>query len=328
MADTVLDSQTTQGLHDAWLRFIDRVELLRPDLFRFSLRLTKNAFDAEDLVHDGLIRAFARLGGVQGDVSSPRAYLFRILTNLWIDEIRRNRPESAGGAEERMEDPGDLPDRGQELRDGAERVLAVLPPRERVAFVLKESFDLSHLEIANIISSSEGAVKIALHRARRRLAEETPPRRGGPRVSRELVDRFVEAFRGHDLEALRPLLLETVETEVFPDGVGVGLEFAERQGWLRGSFYHHLPEYEARGEPYPKRFEVHELDGEAFVAVFRDHGLGEALEEVWRLEEEDGRVARIRDYCFSPELLGWVAGELGVAARFIGYRFREKMNEF
>lgn len=327
MSETILDPSTTEPLREAWDRFIDQVEPLRPDLFRFGLRLTGNPFDAEDLVHDGLMRAFTTLGRVRGDIRSPRAYLLRILTNLWIDELRRSRPESAG-AEERLADPGPAPDQGAHLRDAAERVLAVLTPRERVALVLKESFDLSHAEIARIVSSSEGAVKVALHRGRRRLADVEATPCVGPRVSRELVDRFVDAFRSHDLDALRILLLGTVEAEVFPCGVGVGLEYAEKEGWLRGSFYHHLPEYEARGEPYPKRFEVHEFGGEPVVLVFRDHGRGDALEEVWRLEEDDGRVARIRDYCFSPDLVRWVADALDVPARFIGYNFRERMNEF
>ena len=171
-------------------------------------------------------------------------------------------------------------------------------------------------------------MKVALHRGRKRLAEAESRDERPPRVSRELVDRFVEAFRRHDLEALKPMLLETVEARVFPAGVGVGRDFAEEEGWLRGAFYHHLPEYEARREPYPKRFEVHELDGEPYVAVFRDHGRGEALEEVWRLEEDDGRVARIRDYCFCPDLLRWFAERLGAPVRCFGYRFRDHLNEF
>ena len=41
----------------------------------------------------------------RGNLRSPRAYLLRILTNLWIDECRRARPEPAGGAEEERMDP-------------------------------------------------------------------------------------------------------------------------------------------------------------------------------------------------------------------------------
>ena len=319
MQAELIDTALSERVAESWERFIELAEPLRPELFRFALRLTRNAFDAEDLVHDGLLRAFGT--PASGRIRNPRAYLFRILSNLWIDELRRSRPESAGGEEEQHPDPKGA-GREDELRDAAERTLGVLSPRERVAVVLKDAFGLSHAEIAEVISSSEGAVKVALHRGRRRLAEERerPARR--PRVSRDLVDRFVEAFRAHDLESLRPLLLETVESEVFPCGVGVGRDHAEQSGWLRGSFYHHSPEHEARGELYPRRFDVQVLEGEPVVLVFRDDGTGEALEELWRFEEDDGQIARVRDYCFSPDLVRWVAEQLDLPVRSCGYRFR------
>ena len=318
MTAELIDPALSEQIAESWERFIELVEPHRPELFGFARRLTRNAFDAEDLVHDALMRAFGTVAS--GRIRNPRAYLFRILSNLWIDELRRSRPESAGGEEEQHADP-DTSGRGDELRDAAERALGVLSPRERVAVVLKDAFGLSHAEIADVISSSEGAVKVALHRGRRRLAEDRarPARR--PRVSRELVDRFVEAFRAHDLERLRPLLLETVETEVFPCGVGVGLDHAERSGWLRGAFYHHSPEHEAREELYPRRFEVQVLEGEPVVLVFRSYATGEALEELWRFEEDAGQIARVRDYCFSPDLLRWAADQLDLPLRASGYRF-------
>lgn len=320
MAETEIN-ELKEGVRDGWARFIDEVEPFRPDLFLYGRRLTGNAFDAEDLVHDALLRAFGTLGMGDQPVRHPRAYLFRILTNLWIDELRRFRPESWGSAEELpARESLASPARDAELRDAAESALAVLPPRERAAVVLKEAFDLSHAQIADVLSTSEGAVKVALHRGRSRLASEPEGARRHPRVSRELVDRFVEAFRAFDVPALREVLAVNAEAEVFPAGIGLGAEYHERRGWLHGCFYHHDPERERLGKPYPRRLEVQEVEGELVVLVFQ--GEPEALEEVWRFEETEGRISHVRDYCFSPSLVRFVAEARGVPFRELGHRVR------
>ena len=69
-------------------RFDSEVLPYRPDLWRYCQRLTGSAWDAEDLVQDTLQRAFAGLASLWQPVH-PRAWLFRIATNLWIDRYRR-----------------------------------------------------------------------------------------------------------------------------------------------------------------------------------------------------------------------------------------------
>ena len=327
MADPIIDAELSDGVSAHWERFIDEIEPLRPDLFRLALRLSGNAFDAEDLVHDALLRAFGSLGFAYGNLRSPRAYLFRILTNLWIDECRRMHPTADPEAVDRAPDPA-RSGHGDEaaLRDAAALVLDALTPRERVAVVLKEGFDLSHAEIAELLSSSVAAVRVALHRGRRRLAavQEEPPR--APRASRELVEQVVAAFRAGDPRALVELLLENVEATNFPSGLGIGTDALAKRGWIYGCLYHHIPEREERGEVYPLGLEVRDVEGEPVVLVYRDYGEGTALEEVWRFEEEEGSVARIRDYCFSPDLVRWVAERCGVPFRNVAYRFRPGRN--
>jgi len=309
----------------AWHRFIDEVAPLRGQLFAVALKLTGNPFDAEDLVHDGLLRAFTSTTFHYGRVTEMRAFLLRILSNLWIDEIRRSmrlRPLDEEVAA--LADPaGDAAETSVALRDAATTLFGRLTARERAAVVLKEACDLSHREIADLLSTSEGAVKVALHRARKRLA--TPPtamRAAAPRVSRQLVDRFVRAMQDHDLPVLKAMMVDSLEAETFPSGLGVGFEAHEREGWLYGTFYHHDPRREAAGEPHPLTLEVYEIDGEPVVLVWRDPGDGAVVEEVWRLEEADGRIARVQDYCFCPDLVGHVAESFGLPWRTVGYRFR------
>jgi RNA polymerase sigma-70 factor (ECF subfamily) len=320
MAEDALQRSLASGVREAWLSFSDTIEPLRPDLFRYCLRLTGNPFDAEDLVHDGMLRAFGTLGLRDEEIRKPRAFLFRVVTNLWIDELRRTRAQGGENAAEDLPAPGS-PD-PVAVREAAGAAFERLPARERAAVVLKDVFDLGHAEIAELLSTSEGAVRVALHRGRRRLAGDESPKARRPRVSSELLDRFVAALRAHDLEAVKALVVADLEAEVFPSGFGVGAEHHAERGWIHGTFYHHIPEREARREGYPLGLEVREVAGERAVLVFRDQGEGAALEEVWLVEEADGRVARIRDYGFSPDLVRWVADHCRVPFRAVGYRFR------
>ncbi|MBI3799157.1 MAG: RNA polymerase sigma factor [Deltaproteobacteria bacterium] len=83
-----LSPDLTQEIQQAWHRFLQRTEPLRPDLHRYCRALTGAVWDAEDLVQDTLLRAFAKLGEMGDKIDNPKAYLFRIASNLWVDHFR------------------------------------------------------------------------------------------------------------------------------------------------------------------------------------------------------------------------------------------------
>src|SRR4029079_1933548 len=155
---------------DACRRFSQSFEPLRPDLYRYCRHLTRSPWDAEDLAQDTLARALVTLGTMlKPEIENPRAWLFRVATNLFIDRTRRAREEL-----------GELPEapaRGTDeraKREAAGTLLARLAPQERAAVVLKDAFDLELGDIATVLSTSVGAVKAALHRGRGKLAEYPP----------------------------------------------------------------------------------------------------------------------------------------------------------
>jgi RNA polymerase sigma-70 factor, ECF subfamily len=82
----------------SWHRFLDLYEPLRPELYRYCRHLTRSPWDADDLVQDALFRAFAKLGCMNEPPGNPRAWLFRIASNLWIDRVRALRPEPELGS--------------------------------------------------------------------------------------------------------------------------------------------------------------------------------------------------------------------------------------
>ena len=160
-----LPRELAADVRGAWHRFIERTEPLRPDLHRYCRSLAGSIWDAEDLVQETLLRAFAKLGAIHQEIASPKAHLLRIASNLWFDRMRR--PEAP--AAEPIPTPEE-PSRRLDIRDAARELMSRLSPQERAAFVLKDLFDLRAEEAAEILGTTVGAIKSALHRGRDKLA--------------------------------------------------------------------------------------------------------------------------------------------------------------
>jgi RNA polymerase sigma-70 factor, ECF subfamily len=83
-----------------------------------------------------------------------------------------------------------------------------LPPKERACILLKDEFDYSIEEIADLVSSSVGGVKSALHRGRAKLAA-LPEDREPLRPGQDLIDvhaLYVERFNRQDWDGIRQLI--------------------------------------------------------------------------------------------------------------------------
>jgi RNA polymerase sigma-70 factor (ECF subfamily) len=75
----------------SWHRFLDVYEPLRPELYQYCRYLTRSPWDAEDLVQDSLARAFVTLACMAVQPPNPRAWLFRVASNWWINQRRGHR---------------------------------------------------------------------------------------------------------------------------------------------------------------------------------------------------------------------------------------------
>jgi RNA polymerase sigma-70 factor (ECF subfamily) len=320
VSDAALPDALRDEMRAAWHRYLDLVAPLRPSLHGVCRRLTGNAFEAEDLVQDTLLRGFAALGSVHHRIENPRAYLLRTATNLWIDAQRRRTSEARAFAGLAPPAAPAAPDLG--AREAGERLLQRLSPQERAALVLKDVFDMSLDEIAEILRTTPGAVKAALHRGRGRLAE---PEGGAashrPRPSTGLVDRFVALYTSADLPGLVALMLDGGSIENVGCGVEFGREnFRGAKGWFQHALFGH-PEWPAELQYTGSRFERGELDGEPIVLGFTTRRGREALEQVLRIDEVDGRIARLRGYAFCPETMREVGERLGLHVRTGLYRY-------
>jgi RNA polymerase sigma-70 factor (ECF subfamily) len=307
----------------AWHRYLDLVEPLRGPLHAYCHRLTGNLWDAEDLAQDTLMKGFGTLGGVHDPIRNPRAYLLRMATNVWIDRLRRrDTEEKILRDSDAPDEPGPPPDRAARVRDAGTTLLEALAPRERAALVLKEVFDLSLEESADVLETTVGAVKAALHRARTRLRDartESPASRA--RASEALVDRFVALFNAGDKRGLVELVLDNAAV----DHVGVGYQFGRamhegKQSWFEGAVAGH-PDWPERWQFESQRAERASYEGEPIAVLYRTRRGREALEGVVRLEEQGGRIAHMRAYSFCPETTRAVADALGVRWRGGPHRY-------
>jgi RNA polymerase sigma-70 factor (ECF subfamily) len=322
MSDLELPDGLRDDLRAAWHRYIDLLAPLRPVLHGYCHRLTGNLWDAEDLVQDTLLRTFATLGSVFSRIENPRAYLLRAATNLWIDTLRRRGSEAAALAAQEPPEPAAAGEDAGAIRDAGSVLLQRLAPQERAALLLKDLFDLRLEEIADVLATSVGAVKAALHRGRTRLREpegDSASRRPVPSVA--LVDRFVDAYHARDVAALMGLMLDSGSVENVGCSLDVGrAAFARKPGWFHHAVHGH-PEWPAEFAYESARLERRVLHGEPLILGFCTRRGREALEQVIRLEEQDGRIARLRGYAFCPETIRAVGAELGLKVRTGLYRF-------
>lgn len=304
-------------MRDLRREFEDAIAPHREALWHFCRRLTGSGWDAEDLVQETLLRALARLPNLWQPIH-PRGYLFRIATNLWIDQQRRERPlliealdEADGIASDGSADQRAL------VREAIERVVHLLPPRQRVVLLLCDTLDFHSREVAAMLGTTDGAVKSALQRARARLHAG---RDGDGTVrasalhataSDPVVERYVDAFNRRDPDAIAALLDEASEVTIVGSAEEVGRD-ASRQASLA----------EWAADPREQRAVAGVLEGRpAIFVLYRTAGGGEALGCVHVPHEVEGRITRLRLYYFCVAFLQHAAALLGVDAVTHGHRY-------
>jgi RNA polymerase sigma-70 factor (ECF subfamily) len=216
--------------------------------------------------------------------------------------------------------PGASPETSSDVRDAGSRLLQELPPQERAAVLLRECFDMTLEEIAELLATTVGAVKAALHRGRGRLSEPESAASRRPAPSPGLLDRFIERYEARDVPGLVALLLDGASAENVGNSFHIGLDPTEGVPRFLRAVVHGHPEWPAQFERESRRLERAELEGEPIVLGLATRRGREQLESVFRFEERNGRFARIRAYRFCPETIRAVGEALGVPVRSGIYR--------
>jgi RNA polymerase sigma-70 factor (ECF subfamily) len=296
------------AVKESWRRFLDTYEPLRPDLYRYCRHLTRSPWDAEDMTQETLARAFVTLGVIDEPPRSPRAWLFRVASNLWINRTRQTREHPAAISIDVAEPATSAEPRA--TREAAGTLIAQLAPQERAAVVLKDAFGLSLEEIAEALSTTTGAIKAALHRGRAKLVAPEPEE---PAVAPKVLDAFCEAFNARDLDRLTALLLDTTTLEYPGFKIEYGAD-AVRNGSLRGTLFG-CPD-EDHELPIPPRCELRSHRGESIFLWWS----GDEVHAVVRVDVHEDRVANLYNYYHAPDVMTEICRELNVPFRTHGYR--------
>jgi len=134
--------------------------------YNFAYRLTRNEADASDLTQEAFIRVFRAWKSFKPGTSF-RSWIYRIVTNLYRDELRRRKtryqeevPPPAQPIEEYIE---------SHLSEPVSKALEQLTPEQREILMLADVDDCSYQEIGQIVGCSVGTVRSRLHRARGQL---------------------------------------------------------------------------------------------------------------------------------------------------------------
>jgi len=140
-------------------------------MYSVAYRLAANDEDAQDLVQEALIRVHRGLERYQP--GSLEGWLARIVTNVFLDEVRRRRrrpTDALPDDPERVLPTSPAADEvSSGLSDDVQAALAALPEEFRVPVVLCDVADQSYEQIADALGVPVGTVRSRLHRGRRML---------------------------------------------------------------------------------------------------------------------------------------------------------------
>ncbi len=176
VSDPLLVQRTLAGDQQAFGELVQRYER---SVFNLAYRMLNNRGEAEDAAQEAFLRAYANLDRYDMN-RSFKTWLLSITSNHCIDRLRRRRLVWLSLEEPLPPHPAltsDMPGPEEatlshEREEFVQNMLDKLSPDYRLVVVLRYWYDLSYAEIAEILETTESAIKSRLFRARQALAKQ------------------------------------------------------------------------------------------------------------------------------------------------------------
>lgn len=318
--------------------FESLVEPHRGALRLHCYRMLGSSHDTEDMVQETFVRAL-RARHTLEDPASARAWLYRIATNVCLDELAKRRPRARGPELGPPADPDAPPaprtpdaewlepapsawllDVAPDVSNPAllynikESValafvaaLQVLTPSQRAVLLLRDVVGLSAAETAEALACSLSAANSTLHRARLTLEERVGPRATWSPdegdVDRALLERYIRAWEKGDLDAIVALLHDDVTLSMPPSPTWI-----EGQAGVARFFTNRV--LQAVHDHRFRTVTVH-ANGSTCAGFYRlgDDGIGTFF-ALQVLEAKDGRIRTIDHFMSASSHEAFFAGGL------------------
>ncbi len=183
--DSAIIERCKEGDITAFDELVGRYE---KQVYNFAYRMTGNYDDASDIASEAFIKVYNAIDTFRGEANFS-TWLFRIVTNLYLDERKRSKAHlnvpldeyidlEESSVTRQIEDPSPGPQELLEAGERAEvlaRAICDLPDYQRVMVLLFHTQGKSYEEIAEITELPIGTVKSRLNRARLALREKLEP---------------------------------------------------------------------------------------------------------------------------------------------------------
>jgi RNA polymerase sigma-70 factor (ECF subfamily) len=321
----VSESTEDDSAHDGAIsrsEFGPLMELYRAPLRLHCYRMLGSSHDSDDMVQETCVRALRSLDTLS-DAAAVRPWLYRIASNVCLDELRKRSRQRARGPELGPPSDPDAPPPAATPDDAwlepipsswlaaatsgmdpaahytlKESValafvaaLQVLTPAQRAVLLLRDVVGLSAEETAEALACSLSAANSSLHRARAALEERVgarpswSPEQAEP-IDRALLARYMRAWESGDLEAVIALLHAEVTISMPP----VPIWISGRDAVAR--FFAQRVHKTLAERPF--RTAMVEAGGNPAVAFYRVHDDGQAYFFALQMFElKEGRIAVI-----------------------------------
>jgi len=281
--------------------FEESTEPFRMNLWRYCVSLTGSPWDGEDLFQETLTKAYGTLYQRAYCPTHLKSYVFRIATNEWINQCRKQRiPVDESHNSEEI---GEIPNDSLDITLGVTLLTSVLPPRQAAALLLVDVLGFTAGEAAGMLQTTVQSIYGAIKRARKKISEsqgemkemripETSPER------EKMIQAYLKAMHDGDVEAVLALYSDHITNDARP-----GFQEFSNDEVRNGSLLHGFATMHA---------EECMLWGRPVIMKMADAEDGPALHDIQYQKVEDGKIVYHRSYFFCREFLSEAAKALNV----------------